>query len=645
MSLLAVVLLLPFFAIFFIKSVELELAPDDAKQNATTYINSGVAFSLVDRFFFLGNRVEIEFSAPGFHSNILTLQTPLVDGKYEVTLTPIDGILTVTVKAPDPWEFRLDASDTVYTESPIEVSLPAGRVGLSLMGKWFKHVEGSVDLRGRGEKQIVALLAEPVIGRVSYEILPHDSKAYLNGDYIMANMDFVEVSLGEHRMDFRRDGYFPQSVEFSIEDTVDIDLGKITLEAAPVAFTLTSAPTQASVFVGDDYVGVTPYIADVAVDRRHMITLRKRGFSDKTITIAPKPGVEVKRFVDLSGKRVRATFTANVDAEIFVNEQSIGRAPQEIEIGLGDRVSASAASYVEMNTNIPSWADGTFQFHFDLISEIDYPFLNAPPTIELGQGMRLKKFPGGIVPTFLFGALDRPRAPLADVKVPPFYLATTEVSVQYYHHIMGLKPESKEESALPMTGLSWKQAAMLANAVSKAQGLDAFYQFFSDRGTQVVRFDISSHGYRLPTEAEWLYVAKQAVSPIGQVANMAYWGAQEEIPRGQGNFSGRESKDISGREIYPGYVDNHIYVAPVGSYRANRLNIHDLDGNVTEWLHNYSERQQGTRFSIFGPNQGLRYLVKGASYLTSSREELEIRYVRAELGRAPKVGMRLAKTL
>ena len=71
-----------------------------------------------------------------------------------------------------------------------------------------------------------------------------------------------------------------------------------------------------------------------------------------------------------------------------------------------------------------------------------------------------------------------------------------------------------------------------------------------------------------------------------------------------------------------------------------------MDGNVSEWMHNFVEVQQRSdQFSIFGPNQGLRHLVKGGNYLSASRDDLEIRKVQAKMGKGFEIGFRLAKSI
>ncbi|MGV3659707.1 MAG: formylglycine-generating enzyme family protein [Prosthecobacter sp.] len=90
--------------------------------------------------------------------------------------------------------------------------------------------------------------------------------------------------------------------------------------------------------------------------------------------------------------------------------------------------------------------------------------------------------------------------------------------------------------------------------------------------------------YRLPTSAEWGLAAGRSTYP---------WGEQWPPPPNAGNYAGQEMREATAAErvlLFKGftiigqYRDKHRFTAPVGSYRANALGIHDLGGNVWEWV-------------------------------------------------------------
>lgn len=111
---------------------------------------------------------------------------------------------------------------------------------------------------------------------------------------------------------------------------------------------------------------------------------------------------------------------------------------------------------------------------------------------------------------------------------------------------------------LPVVHVSWQDA-------------HAYAQWLSEQTGQT---------YRLPSEAEFEYAVR-----AGTQSRFPWPG--DVPPANAGNFTGGKDASPSGRgwrNAFAGYADGAWGPAPVGKYSANAYGLHDLAGNVSEWV-------------------------------------------------------------
>lgn len=205
-----------------------------------------------------------------------------------------------------------------------------------------------------------------------------------------------------------------------------------------------------------------------------------------------------------------------------------------------------------------------------------------------------------------------------------FSLSRSEVTCGEYKLLMsgGYVPACESDS-LPVADVTFYDAVLFANEMSKARGLDTAYRYVAvtkdNQGhctyLEGYAFDPQSSGIRLPTEAEWMYAARW------------YWDTQYSWNAGNSG-------------------DKPHQVCSV----AENATICDMAGNVMEWVNDWYANLRDTVLVNFagapdGGQQGKR-IVKGGSFRTPVSGML--RYSRGDVytvtssTHAEYVGFRLA---
>ena len=90
----------------------------------------------------------------------------------------------------------------------------------------------------------------------------------------------------------------------------------------------------------------------------------------------------------------------------------------------------------------------------------------------------------------------------------------------------------------------------------------------------------TGQGYRLLSEAEWEYVARTWTETA------RYWPEGQQCRYGNGADASvlTEYPDASDEPELAACSDGVVHTAPVGSFQANAFGLHDVPGNVWEWI-------------------------------------------------------------
>jgi len=158
--------------------------------------------------------------------------------------------------------------------------------------------------------------------------------------------------------------------------------------------------------------------------------------------------------------------------------------------------------------------------------------------------------------------------------------------------------------------------------------------------------------YRLPSEAEWEYVARagsETSRPWGEEPNDAC-GFANVLDFAAGQRVGGATGRVGSRRELHDCDDGHPYTAPVGRFKPNGFGIHDMIGNVSEWTedcwHDSYEAAPADGSAWLGGDGCERRVVRGASWFSTPDFSRSARRFRVAIETRDHVrGFRIARTL
>ncbi|MBP5659607.1 MAG: SUMF1/EgtB/PvdO family nonheme iron enzyme [Paludibacteraceae bacterium] len=226
-----------------------------------------------------------------------------------------------------------------------------------------------------------------------------------------------------------------------------------------------------------------------------------------------------------------------------------------------------------------------------------------------GVGWTMQRVEGG---SFMMGATpeqwDREiytDKPAHLVFLSPYYIATTEVTVELWRAVMPEREviNPKGYPTVPISYVSWIDCQEFVRRLDSITGLP----------------------FRLPTEAEWEYAAR------GGAKSKAY------------RFAGGNEADSIGWT----YSCSGNWRHAVGGKHPNELGLYDMTGNVSEWCQDrYGPYSLSTQPDPCGADTGSYRIARGGSYAECvANSHLSVRRWHVPETATEYIGFRVALTL
>lgn len=645
LGLIAVLLLfaMAFWFLFSARSVLFSVAPPGTDIN----IDGGLQLQFGDRYLLRSGAFTIALSAPGHYPQQHQLVvTDEPQQRFEYSLQRLPGLLNISSEPAG----RVLIDDEEVGDTPLrQLPVAAGEHELRLLAPRYLPYREQITVTGMEQVQDFEFALEPAWGNISIDSVPPGATILVDGEPAGATPASVEILQGTHQLSLELTGFRRWDNELAVTAGIDQSFGPITLQPADGRLQLGSTPAAASVTVDGEYRGQTPLLLELEPGRAHRVAIFKAGHSSANRTVSLEPGAEETLHVSLRAKLGEVTIQVKpAGAQVSIAGKSYGSGSQTLQLpAFEQQLEVSLQGYRSYRQRFTPRPGLGQLITVELLTESAARLAGLKPVITNSAGQELRLFTPG---DFTMGASRREPGRRANEVLHPvsltrmFYISTYEVSNAEFrefrsqHNSGRVEGNSLNRDRQPVVMVSWNDAALYCNWLSQREKLKPVYQ---ETNGVITGFDSEATGYRLPTEAEWAWVARSKGADLLQFS----WGGSYPPTEKVGNFADSSSAYITGRTVQS-YSDGQVVSAPVGSFPANHKGLHDLGGNVAEWIHDIYSIASDSGAPLLDPmgkQTGNNHVIRGASWAHGTVTELRLSF--RDYGQAGRddVGFRIAR--
>lgn len=654
-------------------SLDVQVKPDEAASVFQLEREAGWVMTFGNSIIAVSSDASIRLTAEGYQPLTYSLDQVLnrPGGRaLEVEMSPLPGSVRIQVYAESEYRVFLNGAE-IENEQLSSIELDQGRYDLNIVGSdENQSIVDSLIVEGYGIEQRFEYDLRQILAEIVLEAHPSYAKVQINDVVAGTGKIRKKVAPGKYTVRVSGNPYrdFIRTIEVS--DREVLNMGEIDLRRGSALFRIESLPDKISVWIDGEFKGLSPLEFEVKPRDSVELKFSKTHYHPSTQSLDVKPGMSISRMVELQPIEYAISVTASrnteqVSANVHVEGAKRGRTPLEIALNLGDRIEVSGDGYQTQSFVVDSAVIASKSIQVEMVTPMEFAMNQAPAQYTSTSGITMIEFP----PINYSRTYARPfqtRTSPPEVKISrPFYLSKFEVTIGEFLQYDPQANPNDEPLHLPIRDVLYTDAARFCNWLSRREGHAPVYIFdpaieqqepFSKPGgyriigadgTNLIEVDYQSSGYRLPTELEWEVAFEYDVGNARLIGPYP-WGETSTVPLGVANLA-HYAPLKSAREGFTIRRDREVVskIAKVGTFPPNANGIHDMIGNVSEWVHDCYDHYHPTyhRVEVMDPSPSRCYefVVKGSSFSTSRHDARPARYRRGMSLPDRHIGFRVAR--
>ena len=576
----------------------------------------------------------------GNETNSFAFTLEKLPGRIDFITTPVAGA-------------RIFVDGQSIGTTPLhDVQVAAGEHRIRIDRERYLVQEQIVKIEGLGQKQQFEFVLAPAWAEVTLSTEPTGASVIIGDREYGQTPVTIELLVGSHEIVLEKQDFSSHVMKLDVEAGTSLSPDVVVLQLAPASIELTSKPSGATVTVDSVYKGNTPLTVKVSAKKEHAFTLSLPGYKEFRKKIVLEPGQTKEQAFSLEPEFGIIFLTAEPpDSELFIDGKLHGKATGRLQLTSREHtLEVRAKGYKSEILTITPQKSYSRQIDIRLTPAGHVKkSAEQPDKKTTGSDQELNL----LYPvTFQMGSSRGEQGRRSNeyqhkVKISrAFYLGSKEVTNAEFrlfkpNHSSGtVARRTLGSDTQPVVNVSWEDAARYMNWLSKKDGLNPFYR---EENGKIVPIKPFTTGYRLPFEAEWAYAARL----VGR-QDLARYGWQGTFPpRGKSGNYADESASAVLPVVIKGYNDTFAVSAPVASFPKNPGGFFDLDGNVSEWCHDYYTPYTSPAGEVeidpTGPESGTHHVVRGASWGDGSITELRLSYRGYSREKRDDIGFRIAR--